>query len=645
MKRRTSGNTLLVTLFFLAIAAALVGSVINYTSNTSINTDRSCRYYQAQAAADGLVDFAYKAWLKKIAANNGLITSDQCALSSSDMPPLYGYQYATGGTLKIVPLNEYGVAVTSGSAIPTPVIGSVPDYKGWYGKTYSYAATAQLIVPLLTGGTSTVGVRRLFQYTEVPVFQCMYFFQDNLELYRPAEMTISGLIHSNKKIWMLGDKTSGTSNILIQGNVSSVGGYNVALSGSTNAESPWAKFWSGYTSPSGLISPKFSNSQAAQVNQVTAIQPMGASLEDLFNDSAYSTNPNVTGGYHELIERPNTSATDPSAISTRRLYNKAGIIIHVSGTGSSTSTGALTVAVQAQGTTTLTAEAITSIQAAITKKTNTATKVVSGKTVNDALYDAREEQKVNTVVVDINALTTVLNNTSAASGSDKSVIYIYDDTSIASTTANTIFLTNGKILPDDGLTIASENPVYIQGDYNTGYNAPSTTRGNSSNTASPTGTTTSGGSTAYTRKAAAVIADAVTLLSNSWDNKNSTSVYGASNTTYNTALLSGYQASWSVGTSGTSYLEADAAKNSTGNYSGGCNNFARFLENWSGDYCTYYGSMVELFPAVTAPGNWNTTNIFSPPTRRWNFDPYFTGKTPPGTVDAVILTRGPWTKF
>ena len=56
-------------------------------------------------------------------------------------------------------------------------------------------------------------------------------------------------------------------------------------------------------------------------------------------------------------------------------------------------------------------------------------------------------------------------------------------------------LINGGTLPTDGLTVASQNPVYIQGDYNT--------------------------TSASTRGSAAVFADAVTILSNNWKDINS----------------------------------------------------------------------------------------------------------------------------
>ena len=217
------------------------------------------------------------------------------------------------------------------------------------------------------------------------------------------------------------------------------------------------------------------------------------------------------------------------------------------------------------------------------------------------------------------------------------VLYIYDSTPEKSgdREPRTIRLQNGGILPDDGLTIASMNPVYVQGDYNTGTTnnpnaVPSNNSGNPDNTASPV-------VPGYERKPAAVIADAVMLLSNSWsDSKASSDVSSrtASNTTYNTAIMAGFMPSGWQPSSGSAY-----------GYSGGANNYPRFLETWTGKSCTYYGSMVELFESKIFTGEWDTGVIYRPPSRRWNFDPKFADNPPPGSLDAVVMTRGTWSRL
>src|SRR5207237_3546649 len=74
--------------------------------------------------------------------------------------------------------------------------------------------------------------------------------------------------------------------------------------------------------------------------------------------------------------------------------------------------------------------------------------------------------------------------------------------STVTTTERAIRLKNGVNLPTSGLTVVSENPVYIQGDYNTGGTPPS-----------DSGTYTSPTVNGYTRAKAAVIGDAINILS------------------------------------------------------------------------------------------------------------------------------------
>jgi hypothetical protein len=104
---------------------------------------------------------------------------------------------------------------------------------------------------------------------------------------------------------------------------------------------------------------------------------------------------------------------------------------------------------------------------------------------------------------------------------------------------------------------------------------------------------------------ASVIADAITLLSNSWNDSNSSAGLSsriASNTTVNAALVAGNVAS-------------DGS-----HYSGGGENFVRFLEDWSSKTFTYYGSMICPYASTQGAGFWGSGNVYLPPTQNWFFD-------------------------
>jgi hypothetical protein len=153
-----------------------------------------------------------------------------------------------------------------------------------------------------------------------------------------------------------------------------------------------------------------------------------------------------------------------------------------------------------------------------------------------------------------------------------------------------------------GLTIASENPVYIQGDYN-----------------APANGTWAGASVA-----AAVAADAITLLSDNWNDVNSfaypysigtAGTRTAVQTAYRTALIAGKSIPF-VNPAG------EAADFGT---DGGVHNFLKFLETWAGINCYYEGSLVSFYYARQAVGtykNWGA--VYSPPNRNYFFDTNFT---------------------
>ena len=163
-----------------------------------------------------------------------------------------------------------------------------------------------------------------------------------------------------------------------------------------------------------------------------------------------------------------------------------------------------------------------------------------------------------------------------------------------------------------GLTIATENPVYIQGDYNC------------------LGCTGGGYSTIHA--ATSIVGDTITLLSNNWNDVNSfISPYNlngrlATTTYYRTAVMGGKGVSFPQPT-------GYATPQDFGT-DGGIHNFLRYLENWGGQTIYYQGSLVSLYYNRQATGLYKCCNtVYSPPTRGYNFDVEFLQPTllPPRT--------------
>jgi hypothetical protein len=613
-KRRESGHAILVSLVVLSVIAALTGTAIVRTSGTARMAARATDYAEVERVSDGMIEYAYGVWKGRTQEKDNFLHKDDTDNLLGNPPVFAGFtdKDSSGvSTFSILPVNEYGSPFdASGQPVTKPkrVLTYLADYPGWKGFTFNYVASVTMNHTGSLNGPKA-GTRRYFQYTQVPLFQAMYFYEHNLEIYRPAPMIVGGLVHSNSKLFLSGSKDQSGVELTFQGNVSHVQGV-------TTTEPPLGgPDWAGLTmsqAKSNMEAPTYPNGgELKQVSRVDRYEPLGVKAATKLNPSA--TNPN-DDSFREIIEMPDTSKDDPPEISKRRMSNKAGITMNIV----SESSG-ISVTVTTQNGTSLTPEQEISLKAAIVGKTT--------------IYDQREAKDVDVVNIDVSKMTPVLNDARDFNG----VLYVYDSTpeKTGDREPRTLRLQKGGVLPDDGLTIASPNPVYIQGDYNTGTttnpnSVPANNSGNPNNTSSPV---VSG----YTRKPAAVIADAVMLLSNSWSDskaKLEVSERAASNTTYNTAIMAGFMPSGWDPPAGSDY-----------GYSGGANNYPRFLENWTDKSCTYFGSMVELFESKVFTGEWDTGVIYRPPKRRWNFDPNFADNPPPGSVDAVVMTRGTWARL
>jgi hypothetical protein len=177
-----------------------------------------------------------------------------------------------------------------------------------------------------------------------------------------------------------------------------------------------------------------------------------------------------------------------------------------------------------------------------------------------------------------------------------------------------------------GVTLVSDQAFYLEGNYNVG-------------------------DVNFPKMPAAVMADAVNVLSQSWSGGTGagtgwTGLASCRNdcqsfqtltarpgavTTVNAAFLSGVDIT------------------TAGNYNGGFENYPRFHENWSGAALNYRGSFVSLGKPAHNTGAWCGTggstasgcNIYNPPLRLWNYDMDFqiVENLPPLTPRVVAVQQ------
>jgi hypothetical protein len=221
----------------------------------------------------------------------------------------------------------------------------------------------------------------------------------------------------------------------------------------------------------------------------------------------------------------------------------------------------------------------------------TADLTASGILESATFYDGREAKTVSAREIDISKLNT------SPYWPPNGILYTKDTQSGINLKATRLI--NGSSLKT-GLTVASDNPVYTKGNYNS-----------------------------TSKKPAAILADAYTVLSGTWNDANSTLALTsrvAGNTTTNVSLISGNVLS------------------NGGNYSGGAENFPRFLEKWDGKTYTWSGAMVQMWQSQRATEEWSYGSYYTAPNRAWTFDTDLLDPTklPPGTPMVNVVVKRGW---
>jgi hypothetical protein len=249
-------------------------------------------------------------------------------------------------------------------------------------------------------------------------------------------------------------------------------------------------------------------------------------------------------------------------------------------------------------------------------------------------WDGRENIGADVFEIDMGALQTWASANAARNYSIIYVTFTNVDPTNASRDYPVVRIRNGATLRQP-VTVATDRPLYIWGNYNTG----------------------------ATWYPSSFIGDAITFLSSAWTDAAHVVTGGggthtvagggpdwtnppqntANNMTVYAAIAAGHSATPCDWQRSGCTVPTPPPATANGSYGGGLENFPRFLENWSGRTVTYRGSLVSLFQSqYAARRRWSWTSYYGVPTRDWRFDLRFKDPTqlPPGTpvVGSVFQT-------
>ena len=230
-----------------------------------------------------------------------------------------------------------------------------------------------------------------------------------------------------------------------------------------------------------------------------------------------------------MIEKPAAVVTGPTTdpFKNQRLYNQAGIVVEISSSGDASKPNRMTV--YAESAVALDSAVASAGKFAIGGNRSSALTAEPGgggpkgeawKIAADALnadstgkfsgtsfQDGREGGQSTSSTSRLTRLCPTSRAAPPKHGMGFSTSSIHAEAAASEAFA----LRKGK-LPSKGLTIASENPVYIHGNFSTGGDGPPSNSGNP--------TDPEDGS--YNRVPASIMGDSITLLSKNWDDSKST---------------------------------------------------------------------------------------------------------------------------
>ncbi len=605
--RFCEGSALIITALTIAIIGILVGITASFTINTAQITQRSIAFEQAMAVADASLELAYAQW-RQICRANARLPQPTSAFANINQPTAADFHGLTSGAAgsNVFQITNYGITAVDPTLVPEN--NNVNRREAGTNENtnmYSYLASVAVTVPTRSGPVRA-GVSRIFRQTIESPWSYAIFFESDLEMHPGPPQRITGPVHTNGKLY------AAHSSLTYDGRVTTADEF-------INDYAPGDKIRRGSPRPT---SPNYN----------ADLPPTTSGRKDALgiNPGDFNTadaNPN-NDGYREIVERPVTGHTDPLAYTdpSQRLYSTAALKILIEGTSSEP------VIRIFKGTGNNPVEVFPNSGGRRNKQYYAA--VREALTTGQSISDFREVTSTNSsgtiglTTLDVGVFMQGLNDGRISDFTSSSVIHFDDarSTPAGAGEKHALRLANGRELPAEGLTVAANTPVYIQGDYNTGFNPETNT--SSAVNASPTGA-------GYDRKPAAIVADAVNILSNSWNDANSTlslSQRRASHTTVNAGILSGNVTSKRSGVNGAT----------TNTYSGGAENFPRFLEDWNNIRFSYYGSMIQLFESRQATGVWGQSNVYNAPNRNWFFDVNFRTNPPPGFLVTTMFERGLW---
>ena len=602
-----AGIALIMVLMLVGVSIVILASVMYRTQGVSTLNQRNASYAVSLNAAEAAVEkvyarMAYDFQSYGVAAVNynlssGLYKNNIPTVGENPFWSNFQFSDAQGNLGQTYVGYAYSYAGPLPSAYPGLFTISAPVYR------------IVSNVVSTNGGITVVGTAQEdVLLAAVPLVTWAIFYNGLLEFTQCATMSVNGPVMANGSIYV------GTSASLL--------------------------FNSGVNTTGTLTAPKVDGLGGGQFSPWNTT--FNAVPSYTTNVAAVSVSLNMTNS-HFMIDIPPDSEAPNSTNGIQRLYNKAQMVLVVTNdlSGSGNPTVRLTIQASVNG-----AVPGDDPGKTVLYYTNASPALLSSNlpffSLTNPFTDQRERKTALVSQVDVGRLATwastnanVQGKLPASSGLYPTILYVADRRNVTTAQLPVVRVSNAAQLPANnnyGFTIATQNPLYTWGNYNT-------------QIAGSAGSSAGSTNTAYTVPAA-LLADSLTVLSANFTDSetattynNGNSIFDAmDNTTINAAILVGTVAS--TGTSDSTF-------------SGGVHNLPRLLEDWTSKNLWLNTSILRLWDSNMATNQFRNPQGFSPapvnpyynpPTRHYAYDLNFLNpaKVPPGIPTALVPIRFAW---
>jgi len=610
-KPARAGVALIMVLILVGVSILILAGVMYRSSTVATLNERNNAFTANGNAAEAAVEKVYarlaydfQSW--GVAAVSNYMVAGMYATNiptSAESPFWSNFQFSDPST----------------GTIGRTYVGYAYSWTGPLPSAYQNLNTANAPVYRIVsnvvntnGGAGVAGVVGTAQedvlLALVPLSTWAIFYNGLLEFTQCATMSVNGAVMANGSIYV-----GTTASLTFNSGVSASGWLGAPANDGQSAYSTWNTTFN------------------ATPNYVTNVPSVNVAIST-----------GVTNA-HALIDIPPSGESPTSALGSARLYNQAQMVLIVTNdlSGSGNPTVQLTIQNSVNGAVPGNDPAPT-----ILYYTNASPALLSSNlpflTLTNTFKDQREQKTALVTQLDMGKYATwaatngnVQGKLPSTAGFYPTIMYVADRRNVTATQLPVVRLSNAAQLPANngyGFSVATQNPLYTWGNYNTQ---------TASSAANASASTTNTANTVP----AALMSDALTILSSKWSDSasltaynNGNSIFSAADDTINAAIVTGTMPSTDT--------------TATGN-SGGVHNLPRLLENWTGDNIYLNTSILRLWNSNLATNQFRNPQGFSPapvnpyynpPTRHYAYDQNFLNpaKVPPGIPTALVPIRFAW---